>query len=68
MGNIYKSRLAALGKRQVDLLAEVRKRGYKNLQPPQISNYLSGMYTGPQAQAVLKIIGDILDEWEKETA
>ena len=30
MGNTTKVRLAILGKKQIDLLFEIRKRGYKN--------------------------------------
>lgn len=66
MGNKYKARLAALGKRQIDLLAECRKRGYASLQPPLLSRYLSGAQTGPQATAVLAIADEVLEKWEME--
>ena len=47
-----KSKLIALGKSQVWLLKELRKRGY-NVQPPQLSNILNGVYTYPKANVIL---------------
>lgn len=66
MGNTTKVRLAILGKKQIDLLFEIRKRGYKNLEPPTLSTYINGNSTSPQAQAVLELIDTILTEWESE--
>lgn len=44
----FKVELAKLGKKQIDLLAEVRKRGYPNLYETQLSVYLSGRDRSPQ--------------------
>ena len=66
MGNMIKARLLNLGKKQVDLLEVIRKKGYANLQPPQRSAYINGSNTTPQAQAVLQIVYDTLEMWEKQ--
>lgn len=49
MGNLIKARLAIMGKRQIDLLEELRKRGYPNLYATQLSSYINGHACGPQA-------------------
>ncbi len=64
--NLIKSELALLGKKQVDLLYEVQKRGYKRLGQSQLSAYLRGTLNGPQAEAVKKLACIIIDEWKNE--
>lgn len=59
-----KIRLLELGKKQVDLVTEIRKRGYPKLDPTMLSRYIDGRDITPQAKAVLGICEDILDEWE----
>lgn len=66
MGNTTKVRLAMLGKKQVDVLSEVRKRGYSNLEVSQLNAYINERNTTPQAKAVMKIVDDVLDEWESK--
>lgn len=66
MGKQVKVKLLELEKKQVDLLMELRKRGYPRLQQPQLNAYINGAVTTPQAQAVMRIVDDILDEWENE--
>lgn len=66
MENSVKLRLLNLGKKQVDLLKVIRKKGYTNLQPPQLSSYINGANTTPQAQAVMKIVYETLEQWEAE--
>ena len=66
MGNSVKIRLAKINKKQVDLLKEIRKRGFKNLQPPALSTYINGNSTAPQSEAVMKLVYEILSKWEKE--
>ena len=66
MGNMIKARLLNLGKKQVDLLEVIRKNGYANLQPPQLSSYINGSNTTPQAQAVLRIVYKTLEAWEAD--
>ena len=66
MGNQVKVKLLELEKKQVDLLKELRKRGYPRLQQPQLSSYINGAVITPQSQAVMRIVDDILDEWENE--
>lgn len=58
-----KDRIKALGKTQVWLIFELRKRGIE-IQPPLMSNIINGVYTYPQAQRVLKVCDEILTENE----
>lgn len=68
MASAVKIRLLQIGKKQVDLLTEIRKRGYPNLGDTQLSKYVNGRDITPQARAVKKIIEQILDEWEQDIA
>lgn len=58
-----KDRLKKLGKTQVWLILELRKRGVE-IQPPLMSSIINGVYTYPQAQRVLKVCDEILTEVE----
>lgn len=58
-----KDRLKALGKTQRWLIFELRGRGVE-IQPPLLSSILSGAYTYPQAERVLKACEEILTEVE----
>lgn len=60
-----KVRLLKLNKRQVDLLDEIRKRGYPKLDQSVLSRYVNGRVISPQSQSVLAICEKILNEWEK---
>lgn len=62
----FKIRMIKLGKRNVDLLEEVRKRGYPKLYQQQLSAYICRREFGPQAKAVLALIEDIITEWERQ--
>ena len=66
MENLVKIRLLNLGKKQGDLLKVIRSKGYSNLQPPQLSSYINGANTTPQAQAVMKIVYETLEQWEAD--
>lgn len=59
-----KIRLLQLNKKQIDLLFELRKRGYPKMSEPTLSKYISGASVTPQAEEVRGIIDTILDEWE----
>lgn len=59
-----KIKLLELGKRQTDLLTELRKRGWKSLQPSELSIIVNGKLTTPKAQSVLAMCDRILTEWE----
>ncbi|MEI3158114.1 MAG: hypothetical protein V8T08_00610 [Monoglobus pectinilyticus] len=50
----------------MDLLKVIRSKGYSNLQPPQLSSYINGANTTPQAQAVMKIVYETLEQWEAD--
>lgn len=58
-----KIRLLELNKKQVDLLEEIRKRGYSHLDPSVLSKYINGRAVTPQAKSVLALCEDILTEW-----
>ena len=58
-----KNRLTKLGKSQVWLLMELRKRGVIT-QPPQLCNIINGIYTYPKAQLVGKTCDEIIKEAE----
>lgn len=66
MVNEIKLRLMQLDKKQVDLLAELRRRGYTNMCQPTLSKYIRGHEVTPQARAVRELSYQILDEWESE--
>lgn len=58
-----KMKLLELNKKQVDLLNEIRKRGYPKLDPSILSKYINGRAVTPQAKAVLALCEEILTEW-----
>lgn len=58
-----KSRLQSLGKTQVWLIFELRKRGFE-VQPPLMSSIINGVYTYPASKKILKECDDILKEIE----
>jgi hypothetical protein len=62
-----KINLLKVGKTQMDLLKEVRRRGYLKLSQPALNAYINGSIITPQAEAVLKICEQILKEWETNT-
>ncbi len=62
--NKVKERMAKLGMKQVDMLFELRKRGYE-VQPPMLSSILGGVYTYPKAEKILSECENILNEREK---
>ena len=61
-----KIRLLQLGKKQVDLLAEIHNRGYKQIDPGLLSNIINRRINTPQAFTIRELCDKILDEWEKE--
>lgn len=63
-GKAIKIKLLELNKTQLDLLDELKKYGY-HLMKQTLSGYITGRIHGPQADAVLGLVGKILKEWEK---
>ena len=59
MVNNIKERLGKLGKTQVWLLKRLREMGME-IQPPQLSNIINGVYTYPKAKSVLEECENIL--------
>lgn len=57
-------RMANLGMTQVDMILELRKRGYE-VQPPMMSVILRGVYTHPKAKKILEVCEQIINEREK---
>lgn len=68
MANAVRPRLANLDKTQVELLKEIRKRGFTNLNSQQLSKYVNGHECTPQARAVMQVAFEVLDEWENQSA
>ena len=58
-----KKRMSDIGMTQVDMIFELRKRGYK-VQPPMLSSILRGVYTYPKAQQILSECEKIINERE----
>ena len=63
--NDIKSRMVAQGVTQVEMIFELQKRGTV-VQPPELSQILSGVYTYPKAKRVLDECDRILQEHEIE--
>lgn len=59
-----KVRLAELGKKQVDLMPELAKRGIK-VNPTELSRAIGGTNQQPKMQTILSAANEILSEWEK---
>lgn len=65
--NIWvKERLDAVGKKHIELLFEVRKRGFAKMSQPAFSAITTGATVTPQADAVLEVCSQILNEWEAQ--
>ena len=58
-----RERMKALGKTQVWLILELQERGIV-VQPPEMSQILSGVNTYPKAKRVLEVSNDILSDIE----
>lgn len=58
-----RERMKALGKTQVWLILELRQRGIV-VQPPEMSQILSGVNTYPKATKVLEMSNRILSDLE----
>lgn len=56
-----KKRMSEIGMTQVDMIFELRKRGYE-VQPPMLSSILRGVYTYPKAQHILSECEKIINE------
>ncbi len=63
-----KVRLAILGKRQTDILKELRKRGFETLSYNQFNEYVNGMRPTPGGKRVLAACEEVLAEWEAPKA
>ena len=62
MENIL-GRMEKLGMKQVDMILELRERGIV-VQPPEMSQILSGVNTYPKATRVLEMVKQILSDLE----
>lgn len=56
-----KEKMSEIGMTQVDMIFELRKRGYE-VQPPMLSSILRGVYTYPKAKQILSECETILNE------
>lgn len=60
-----KVRLAELGKKQVDLIPELEKRGLK-ANPTELSYAIRGITQSPKSGKILSAANEIVSEWERE--
>ena len=65
MNSILKVRIMLCGKRDVDVVNELRKRGLC-MSSPKFSEALNGYRTGPKPRMILAETEKIVSEWEKE--
>ena len=63
--NEIKSRMAEMGISQVDMILELKERGFV-VQPPMMSSILRGVYTYPKARLILAECEKILNEKQHE--
>lgn len=61
-----KIRLIQLGKKQVDLLMEIHRRGHTEVTAAEMSNSLAYRLRTPKSCNIRKWCDEILTEWEKE--
>lgn len=61
-----KSRMADMGISQVEMMLELKKRGF-DVQPPMMSSILRGVYTYPKAKRILAECEKILAERESQS-
>lgn len=61
-----KSRMAEIGMTQVEMILELKKRGF-DVQPPMMSSILRGVYTYPKAKCILAECEKILAEREDKS-
>lgn len=64
MRNEVKIRLLKLGKKQIDLMDELNKRGL-NVAQSQLSDSINGRLNTPKGSKIRTECLYILDEWEK---
>lgn len=58
-------RLARLGRKQVDVISELRNRGFR-VTPAEFSFFKNGRVTTPKSETVLKAADEIVSQWEAE--
>lgn len=61
-----KARLAKLGKKQIDLIPELHKRGITVSNPSELSNAINNLNRGPKGQAIASAANEILNDWEQD--
>lgn len=61
-----KIRLVELDKRQADLLKELHRMGYSEIDPSTMSKIVCHKLNTPKAYMIREIISDILTQWEEE--
>lgn len=64
MSKLIKMKLLDLGRKQVDLMAELERRGITT-SPPELSNSINGNLNTPKGSRIRQECLYILDEWEK---
>lgn len=65
MGNEIRITLIQLGKKQIDLIHELKKKAV-TVTPSEMSGFLNGVYQTPKAKMVMEMVYQIIKEWECE--
>ena len=60
-----KVRLAELGRKQVELIPELAKRGLR-VNPTELSCAVRGICQSPKSMKILSAANEIVSEWESE--
>jgi len=68
LGNNIKGRVATLGKKNGDVIDELKKRGFATMSDSMYSNIVKGRYNYGMAPEVLEETKKILDEWEGQAS
>lgn len=67
MSKIIKMKLLELGRKQVDLISELERRGIQT-NPAELSNSINGNLNTPKGAKIRQECLYILDEWGKRGA
>lgn len=65
MNDILKARIRLCGKRHIDVVNELRKKGM-DISCPKFCEAINGYRTGPKPQLILAEAVKIVTAWEKE--
>ena len=61
-------RLMKLGRKQVDLIPELKKYGIDKVSTAELSLAITGVSQSPKSEKILSASNEIVTRWEKERA